>query len=74
MRSDKVIDNNKGLAKKHNSFRTEKDISLATLDVLTDISETLAAQLDFMSLIYNRQVVFPGDEPQNQQIGGKGNG
>ena len=67
MRADKIIENNKSLIKKHNGLKTDKDVNLAILDVLTDISETMAAELDFMSFIFNRGVIFPGDEPKNQK-------
>jgi len=73
MRADTIIENNKSLVKKHNGLKTEKDIGLAILDVMTDISETMAAELDFMSFIFNRSVIFPGDDPQMQN-GGKKNG
>lgn len=74
MRSDRIIENNKGLIAKHHGLKTEKDIAMATLDVLTDISETNAALLDFFSLIFNRGIVFPGDKVPEQKNGGNGNG
>ena len=69
MRSDKIIENNKGLISKYHGLRTEKDVAMATLDVLTDISETAAVILDFLSFIYNRPVVFARDERQEEKQG-----
>ena len=69
MRTDRIIKNNKGLPTKHHGLRTEKDIAMATLDVLTDISETEAAVLDYLCFIFNRQVSFPGDRPDEQNGG-----
>ena len=75
MRTNRIIENNKGLVQKHNGLKTELDIQRATLDVMTDISETLAAFFDFMTFIYNRQVAFPGDIPEGEKKnGGNGNG
>ena len=78
MRTDTIVKNNKELVKKHNGLKTQMDVSKATLDVMTDISETLAGFLDFMTFVYNRQIAFPGDkvpeEMKNNQNGGNGNG
>ena len=78
MRTKTIVDNNKALVKKHNGLKTQMDVSKATLDVLTDISETLAGFLDFMTFVYNRQIALPGDkvpeDMKNKQNGGNGNG
>ena len=73
MRSDRIIENNKGLIAKHHGLKTDKDIAMATLDVLTDISETLAGFLDFMTFIYNRKVALPGDEVPEEMKNNGGN-
>ena len=67
MRTNRIIENNKGLVQKHNGLKTDLDVQRATLDVMTDISETLAAFFDFMTFIYNRQVAFPGDLPEEEK-------
>ena len=75
MRTDTIVKNNKELFKKHNGLKTQMDVSKATLDVMTDISETLAGFLDFMTFVYNRQIAFPGDKvPEEMKNGGNGNG
>lgn len=66
-RTDEIIENNKGLIQKHNGLKTPNDVNRAILDVLTDISETAAIFLDFMSFIYNRQIVTKKEAERMKQ-------
>lgn len=69
-RTDEIIENNKGLIQKHNGLKTTNDVNKAILDVLTDISKTAAIFLDFMSFIYNRQIITKKDA-ENMKQGAK---
>ena len=57
MRTNEVIENNKKLQEQFNGFKDEKSIRLATLSVLTDISETMALFTDLFANIYGRQIM-----------------
>ena len=52
MRVDEIFENNANLQKKL-SLNTPKDLELAKLSVLTDISETLAILADLYAKTYN---------------------
>ena len=60
MRIEEVFENNKKLPTKV-QLTTEEGRQLATLSVLTDISETLAMMLDMYGVVHGREVSLKKD-------------
>lgn len=61
MRTDKIIENNKKLAKEC-KLGTPEGRQLAILSVLTDISETIALYTDLLASIYGRSIQYMKDD------------
>ena len=55
MRIEDVVNNNKNLTN-NCKLNTEEGRQLATLSVLTDISETLAMMVDLYGVIHGREI------------------
>ena len=54
MRTDEVVENNKKISEQ--SLKTATEVERQILSVLTDISETLAMQVDLTANIYGREI------------------
>ena len=66
MRIEEVFENNKKLPTKV-QLNTEEGRQLATLSVLTDISETLAMMLDMYGVVHGREVNLKKDGKKNAE-------